>query len=307
MLTRRSIAGAMLAGGGLLIGHRVEAAKVKTKIVAFETSPFPYDGSVPDSGKPFLDTQQGAQRGHTSPRGGVYLVDPTYSDRRVLLAVPPNFHAARGAIVVFLHGNLAELERDVVRRQRVVAQFVASKFNAALVVPQFARDALDSSAGHFWDTRGFARFMAEAEDQLSSMTGQSVEGLAARPIVLVAYSGGYNAAAAIVSRGGVEPRLKGLILLDALYAEEGTFAEWLQRGNGRAFFFSAYSPSSAAGNLALQDDLRTRGLAFEEDLPSVLKPGAIAFRETGPLVHNDFVTQAWTKDPLRDVLARVRV
>lgn len=307
MLTRRSAVGTVLAGVGLLIGDRAEAAKVKSKIVPFETSPFPYDGLIPDTGKPFLDTQQGAQRGHTSPRGGVYLVDPTYSDRRVLLAVPPAFHAARGAIVVFLHGNLVELERDVVLRQRVVAQFVASKLNAALVVPQFARDALDSSAGHFWDAGGFARFMAEAEGQLSSMTGADAELLGSRPIVVVAYSGGYNPAAAIVARGGAGGRLKGLILLDALYAEEGTFAEWLQRGNGGAFFCSAYSPSSAAGNLALQDDLRARGLAFEDDLPPILKPGTIAFRPTGPLVHNDFVTQAWTKDPLRDVLARVRV
>ena len=53
-------------------------------------------------------------------------------------------------------------QRDVVGRQAVVDQLEASGLNAVLVAPQFAVDALDSSAGHFWLPGAFAAFMDEA-------------------------------------------------------------------------------------------------------------------------------------------------
>lgn len=277
------------------------------RIVSFRTSPFPYDGMIPDGGKPFLDTRVGDQRAHTSPRGGVYTEDRTYSDRGVLLAVPPRFDAARGVIVVYLHGNVARLDRDVLRRQRVAAQVAASGLDAALVAPQFAVDALDSSAGHFWDPGGFARFMDEAAAHLGAMSGRPAAAFARGPIILVAYSGGYNPAASILVRGGVDDRLAGVILLDALYAEGQTFADWIVRANRRAFFLSAFSTSSAPGNIALASDLRARGIACSDGLPPKLAPGVVAFVRTGAVVHDDFVTQAWVADPLRAVLARVAI
>ncbi len=283
------------------------AAVKRTTIVRFQTAPFPYDGMIPDSGKPFLDTSQGDQRGHTSPRGGVYLEAQTYSDRSVLLALAPRFSIARSVIVVFLHGNLARLERDVVRRQRVVAQFAASGLDGALVAPQFAVDALDSSAGHFWDDGGFARFLDEAATRLAVLSQAPREAFAALPVVLVAYSGGYNPAAAILAHGGANDRIAGVILMDALYGEEKTFADWLVHSNRASFFFSAFSLSSAPSNLALKSELAARGIAVAEGLPARLHPGTVAFLGTGPVVHNDFLTRAWVDNPLRAVLARVAV
>ena len=207
--------------------------------------------------------------------------------------------------MVFLHGNLARLERDVVGRQRVVAQMTASGLDAALVVPQFAVDALDSSAGHFWDPGGFARFLDEAAGQLAAFSGQDRDAFAAMPVVLVAYSGGYNPAAAILSQEGANGRIAGVILLDALYGATPAFADWLVHANGRSFFFSAYSPSSASGNSELEAELRQRGIGFTEGLPLRLTRGTVAFLPTGPVAHNDFVTHAWIADPLRAILARV--
>jgi hypothetical protein len=282
-----------------------QARPTRTTIVPFQTSPFPYDGPVPDSGRPFLDTMQGDQRAHTSPRGGVYPLDPTYSDRSVLLAIPPRFDPAHGHIVVYLHGNLARLERDVVERQRVVAQVVASKADVVLIAPQFAVDALDSSAGHFWDDGGFTRFLDEAATRLAAMSGLDAEHFAAMPVVLVAYSGGYNPAAAILSHDERSRRVAGVVLLDALYGEIETFGDWLARRFSDAFFVSAFSTSSKAGNLALQADLRAKGIAYEEGLPAHLRPGAIGFIDAGAVVHDDFVTRAWVADPLRAILARI--
>ncbi len=307
MWTRRALNATLLGSAGSLLVTEPGAAATRMRIVSFQTSPFPYDGTIPDTGKPFLDVQQGDQRGHTSPRGGVYLEDPTYRDRSVLLAIPPRFDPGRAALVVFLHGNLARLERDVIARQRVVAQFVASGLDAALVVPQFAFDALDSSAGHFWDPDGFTHFLDEAADRLGTLSGHGRDVFAALPVILVAYSGGYNPAAAILSRSGATDRIAGVILLDALYAEGPTFADWVVRSNGRGFFFSAFSTSSAAGNRELEADLRARGVTVTDGLPARLCRGTVAFLPAGPIVHNDFVTRAWIADPLRAVLARVAI
>ena len=286
-----------------MIGGGAKAAEKPWTIVPFATSPFPYDGTVPDSGKPFLDTVQNGRRAHTSPRGGVYS-EATYEDQSVLLAATPHFGARQSVLVVFLHGNLVRLERDVVRRQRVVAQVTASGLNAALVVPQFAVDALDSSAGHFWDADGFARFLDEAAEKLASFNGVSPDAVRAMPVVLAAYSGGYNPAAAILSS---RARIAGVILLDALYADEDVFADWIVRSNRESFFFSAYSTSSAPGNQSLEAKIVGRGVSVTQGLPRSLTSGVTAFLSAGAVPHNDFVTRAWAVDPLRLSLSRVRI
>src|SRR5437867_4045263 len=96
----------------------------KRELVAFEASPFPYNGRVPTTGRPFFDiVDEGGRRGHRSARDGVLWEDVTYSDRRSLLFMPQGFDVRRpGVIVVFLHGNRATLERDVNHRQRVATQ-----------------------------------------------------------------------------------------------------------------------------------------------------------------------------------------
>src|SRR4051794_27219033 len=108
----------------------------KIQLVPFETSPFPYSGPVPDKNMTFLDVVNGERHGHTSLRGGVYWQDLTYSDKRALLAIPRGFDIRRPAvIVVFFHGNLATLPRDVRNRQQVPRQVEQSGLNAVLVAP----------------------------------------------------------------------------------------------------------------------------------------------------------------------------
>lgn len=276
-------------------------------LVEFATSPFPYDGEIPGQGKPFLDTTDGARRGHTSPRGGLYWLDQTYQDRRVLLSIPAHFDPHRPAyLVVFFHGNKVVLARDVIARQRVPQQLAASSLNAVLVAPQFATDALDSSAGRFWQPHIFAQFLDEAADHLSALYGDASvrASFHTMPVVLVAYSGGYMPASAVLSLGGASDRIAGVILLDALYGEIDTFADWIVKKHAQSFFFSAYSKSTMAENLALQK--RLAPIQFVTHLPEQLRAGSVAFLDAGDVVHNDFVTNAWTQDPLRAVLAKLR-
>jgi len=280
----------------------------KIQLVPFETSPFPYSGPVPDKNMTFLDVVNGERHGHTSLRGGVYWQDLTYSDKRALLMIPRGFDIRRPAvIVVFFHGNLATLTRDVRNRQQVPRQVEQSGLNAVLVAPQFAVDALDSSSGRFWEPGVFAKFLDEATERLAKLHGDArARAVFERaPVVIVGYSGGYNPAAFALAVGGASQRIRGVVLLDGLFAEFDKFADWLAK-RPPAFFVSAYSKAARAEHAELMKMLDERGVSVQKTLPRQLTPGSVTLIDAGDQVqHNDFVTQAWVSDPLRVVLARI--
>jgi hypothetical protein len=290
-----------------------DAGGVQVAYVEFKNSAFPYHGAIPasedseDAGKPFLNVDENGRLGHQSPRGGIYWEDQTYNDRRVLVAASPNFDPkAPGVIVVYFHGNNATLARDVVGRQRAPHQVANSRLNAVLVAPQMAVDARDSSAGNFWREGGFAAFLDEAESKIARYYPNATRADFARmPVVVVAYSGGYLPAAFSLAHGGAGSRIKGVVLLDALYGEPDKFARWIEQERGRAFFVSAYSTTSKAENHALRERLEHDGVPTETGVPATLGPGTVAFVDSGDVDHEGFVNFAWTSDPITDVLMRV--
>ncbi len=278
-------------------------------LVPFDTSPFPFDGLMPGTDVPFLDARDGDRRGHTSPRGGVYWEDQAYSDRRVLLCIPEGFDPAQPAlIVVYFHGNASILERDVCDRQRVPQQVAGSGLNAVLVAPQLAVDALDSSAGRFWEPGAFAAFLHEAAARVASLWGGAGtrQRLERAPVVLVAYSGGYLPAAWAADVGGAGERLRGVVLMDALYGEEERFADWIARRRADAFFLSTYTASTRDWNMRLQELLARRGLPFRPSPRFPLVAGSVSFLDSGGEAdHGAFVSRAWTEDPLQEILAQI--
>lgn len=283
--------------------------EAKTELVAFDASPFPYRGFLPDSRKPFLDKRDGGRRGHTTGRGDVYWEEATYSDRRSLLYLPQGFDPAKPVLMVlYLHGQGATLERDVAQRQAVPRQVAESGKNIALVAPQLALDATDSSAGNFWRGGHFAKYIDEAAERLMRLYGRrsAGRGFNLAPVVVVAYSGGYLSAAYALERGGANHRVKGVILMDALYGEEPKFAAWFAARRRQAFLLSAYTDSTKDENAALQALLAKRRIPFTRSLPRTLSPGTAAFVATGGLdMHGDFVTRAWQSDPLKQALAMI--
>jgi hypothetical protein len=288
---------------------RSEALKrAKTSFVEFETSPFPYDGVVPDKGTPFLDVTSGERRGHRTHSGRVLWEDTTFRERRVLLHIPRGFDFTRpGVMVVFFHGHGATLRRDIRDRQLVPAQVAASGTNAVLVAPQFAYNAADSSAGKFWQRGAFAKFVGEAADRLAELHGNpsSADAFAKMPIVIVAYSGGYLAAASCLDVGGVKNRFRGVVLLDALYGELDKFTAWIAN-NKNAFFVSSYTDSTENKNNLLKTMLKESNIVFGTELKkNKLNPG-VTFVATNPETkHEDFVTQAWVEYPVKDILRRL--
>jgi hypothetical protein len=283
--------------------------QTKTKLVELANAPFPFHGTVPSTGRPFLDVGEEGRRGHRTPSGAVYWEEAAYHDSRTLLHMPRGFDLRRPALlVVFFHGHGATLQRDVIERQRVPEQVSEAGVNALLAAPQLAYDAADSSAGKLWDPGGFKRFLEDASVELAKLHGdpRSKAAFDRLPIVIVAYSGGYATAASCIRQGGVGDRVRGVVLLDALYGEIDTFASWIS-SRQNAFFLSAYASSTRAHNAELMEMLKGRDVAYSTKLQGQLRGGSVTFVSTAPdTAHRDFVTQAWTHHPVKDVLQRLR-
>ena len=288
----------------------VDGAEIE--LASFHNSPFPYHGMIPnyrESGRsrPFLDVDENGRLAHSSPRGGLLWEDTTYNDRTVLLAAPETFNPSQpGMLVVFFHGNSATLSRDVIARQQIVRQLADSGLNAVLVAPQLAVDAPDSSAGKFWTPGGFAAFLGEAEAKLGDFYPSGRGAFRHMPVIIVAYSGGYLPTAYSLAVGGAGGRIRGVVLLDALYGERDKFVNWAEGPGRSGFFLSAYSDSSKSGNMAAMAELQQAGLQVQTSLPASLGHGEIVFFDAGSVSHNDFVTSAWGGAPLRDIFARMR-
>jgi hypothetical protein len=280
----------------------------KTAIIPFDSAPFPYSGTIANSDQPFLNVLENGRLGHRTFFGHTYWEDETYSDDRVLLHIPKGFDIRRPSVmIVYFHGHGATLGRDVLRRQRLPAQISASGMNAVLVAPQFASDASDSSAGKFWQPGAFAKFIGEAAQKLAKLHGdsRSVRTFASMPIVMVAYSGGYLPAAWCASRGGLMKRVRGVVLLDALYGELNKFTSWISNDRS-AFFVSTYLGSTEGKNAEMERVLADNQIDFATALEPRLEPGSVTIFPGGNnLNHRDLVTHAWVDYPIADILRRM--
>jgi hypothetical protein len=125
------------------------------------------------------------------------------------------------------------------------------------------------------------------------------------PIIIVAYSGGYLSAATSLERGGLKGRVRGVVLLDALYGELGGFADWISR-NRSGFFVSSWTRSTQGRNAELERMLSDRDVTFARALRTANLNGSVVFLpgEDG-IRHRDFVNHAWANKPIKDILVRL--
>ena len=278
----------------------------RTKLVAFNNAPFPYTGNVARSQRPFLNVKKDGRRGHRTRTGRLYWADTTYSDQRSLLHVPKGFDAEKpGVMVVFFHGWGAKLERDIWRRQKLPEQISRSGTNAVLVAPQFGVNARDSSIGNFWRPGALREYLDEAAVKLANLSGKpdAVDAFLDMPIVLVGYSGGYVPTAWALAQGGIGKRVLGVVLLDALYGQLGTFSKWIKRSR-HTFFVSAHMSSTRRGNERLRSVMTKAGIPYQSELNGQLQPGSVKIIHA-PERHRDYVTQAWAANPVADILTRI--
>jgi len=271
--------------------------KAVTQLVPMDNAPFPVRAAADDG-----------DRVRINFRSRVAWEKGAFNDPRVLLHIPKGFDPNKPAVmVVFYHGHGATLTRDVLARQEVPEQISEAGANAVLVAPQLAFDARSSNAGKLFEPGAFARMVREAGDQLTKLYGDPRAGktFANMPIIIVAYSGGYLSAATSIERGGMKGRVRGIVLLDALYGELGGFANWVNQ-NRSGFFVSSWTQSTRGRNAELERMLADRDVNVSRALRTPNLNGKVVFLpgEDG-IRHRDFVNHAWADKPIKDVLMRL--
>jgi pimeloyl-ACP methyl ester carboxylesterase len=144
-------------------------------------------------------------------------------------------------VVVFLHGyngcvevlaasgparcRRGEAEHDGFG---VVRHHDAAGTNTLLVIPQLAFMRREGDPGCFDRPGCFRRFLHELlSEALAGELGGARSLRDVGSLTLVAHSAGYRSALAILQHGEVGPRVRGVVLLDALYGEAEDYAAWL--------------------------------------------------------------------------------
>jgi len=284
----------------------VSRAAGRTVTLRLPSAPFPFDGVVPETGQPFFDATDPAtgERLHTTAQGTRYAETRHYRDDRVLVHVAADLAAGPAPVlVVFFHGHLSVLARDVIGRMSIPQQIDGSGRAVILIAPQLAVDAMDSSPGRLWLPGALARLLDDVAVACGRWLGLSdPEPLRRAPVVLAAFSGGYKALAMGLDRGGVADRVAGIILLDAVFGAVDRFAAWAAAAP-RAFLAALYSRHTRAGTLALAAALDRHGVAWSPAYPEALAPSA---RHLVPCAtpHPALPVDGPPRHPLGDLLRR---
>jgi len=283
-----------------------QKAAAITKLVSLRSAPFPYDGNVPGQEQAFFDVEEDGRRGHGASHGRVLWEDETFSDSRSLLHIPAGFDVKRpGVVVLFFHGHGATLTRDVWHRQQLPDQIDAAAMNAVLVAPQFAVDAADSSSGKFWEKNGLRRYLRDVSGSLATLYGRPAtrRAFARMPVIVVAYSGGFAPAAWAIRSRALSGRLRGVVLLDAMYGYRQTFENWADDLKD-AFFINVYGRSTARRSRSFETQLGKQNIAIVNTMPARLGFGEVVSIEAD-VPHRDYVSTSFAAYPVADILRRV--
>jgi hypothetical protein len=132
--------------------------------------------------------------------GPIHLFRPARYDRRT------------AGIVIYLHGYYVHADAAW-REHRLGEQFAASRRNALFIVPEAPASGEEAPS---WTNLGRLLTTALKRARLQRPGG---------PLVVAGHSGAYRSIVPFL----VEPTLHSLILVDAMYGNEGSFREWLDR------------------------------------------------------------------------------
>ena len=164
---------------------------------------------------------------------------PTAAHPSALVYVPSRFDPTPPlSLIVYLHGfdNCVDnIVRDagaactpggpVRSAYALAAQLESSGKNALLLAPELDFDQATGDPGNLGSAGGLKALVAETLADLAPLLG-TVTVADLGTLVLVSHSGGYQAAAAIATRGGLP--VSELYLLDSLYGNSADFDAWVK-------------------------------------------------------------------------------
>lgn len=221
-----------------------------------------------------------------SPQAQTWLLDlrarafDDVAGPTVAVHVPPGFDAGRGpAILLYFHGwngcvrvALADDDAPCVEEgpdrtaSSLASQLDASGVNAMLVAIELRPDAASGDPGRLAEPGRVRALLRELfVEHLALPLGRTLDVDALGPTMIVAHSGGYQAAAATLAMGDV--RIDDVVLLDALYGADDVFASAVRGGvrfldlytccggtDGRSRALAAALAGMRPGGAAIDDD-----------------------------------------------------
>jgi len=282
----------------------------ETFMVTLANAPFPLSGKDADSYFfDFVDPKTG-ERFHTTRTFERLSEKDHYRDGTALFYVPTRFNPNKPFLyVVFFHGNRSDVQQCL-KDYRLDGQIESSGKNAILVLPQLAKNASDSSPGKFSRRNVFRSFMQEAAQALSQKVGKKhLRTLEQAPIVLAAFSGGYKPLACTLDRGGVASRIKGVLLLDALYEDLYIFGKWLLNPIGGGVFMNIFAEGSACEEKTeiLANFLREHQVPFKEEWPKRGFPKKPIFLIGSSFEHMQIPCEGPPREPLAALLRSLKI
>jgi hypothetical protein len=149
-------------------------------------------------------------------------------------------------LVIFLHGYsgcinvLARTGRarctptsPVERGWGLAAAHDRAGTNTLFLMPQLAFRQRNGDPGRLRQD-GYARDLVREAFRAAGANVGNVGLDRVRRIILVAHSGGFDAAGAILAHGRLGPRVKRVVLFDALYGNTSQFLDWVQGAPDRS-------------------------------------------------------------------------
>jgi hypothetical protein len=257
---------------------------------------------------------------------------PGSSNPDVAVHVPPGFDATRRpGLVVYFHGwqgcvaaalaseDLPCDEDGGVRPSADLASIVdAADINALAVAVEVRADTATGEPGRMAMPAGLRDLLRELfVEHLAEPIGCSLAVDALDRIVVVAHSGGYQAAAGALELGDL-PRVAEVVLLDALYGADDVFLRWIQSEVGRfdprvtddlrfVDLYTCCAGTAARSRLLAQSTRRVldgaglEAALYDHDGEEELDPGMLArpvvFKRV-PRAHSD-LPRAYLSDLLK--------
>jgi pimeloyl-ACP methyl ester carboxylesterase len=183
------------------------------------------EGNRPDTGSLFFELRSGAFPGSGRPDVAVHV--PPGFDATRLPSVVVYFHGWNGCVATALADDDAPCTEGGALRPAsgLARQLDDARVNAVLVAIELRADAPTGDVGQLANQGGLHELLSEVfAEHLIDPLGCTLEIGRLDRVVVVAHSGGYQAAAAVVARGEVP--VTELALLDAYYGADEVFRGW---------------------------------------------------------------------------------
>jgi hypothetical protein len=234
----------------------------------------------------FPDTARAKDYVYDSVR---YSAAGHYSDSSILLIVPAHLKPGHHIdLICWFHGWRNNID-TAAEFYQLTNQFIASKRNAILVMPETAKDAPDSYGGKLEQP---GMFKSLVQDVMEELKKKKVVPAKAVPgnIVLAGHSGAFRVIAHILQDGQLP--VQEVFLFDALYGETGKYLNWIYQDPSHHFIH--WFTNHGGGTDIVSDTVMQRLKEYHTDFalteesavkPDIIKNNSILFVHS-PREHN---------------------